>query len=291
VDSHAICELLASDIKIQDLIDKIDGSYALIWHNDKNKTINFLRNNERPLFLFEAENTYFTASEKELGIWILTRNDIKIKAITELTPWTHYELNIKKHEIKETEYKKPEKTAPPFRHFHTAGTKSYTSPVQDYLKNYLTRQFGIRLYNEVEIIVDTERKARHGSYNEYWGVLKADETIEVNFYSPNLYAVGDTVIGKYTNILGDDMSDIYMFVTETRPKEHKDVKKKPLLEFSDFESLPVDMQNKYKAITNCSICGTEYMVHPANSWKAKEYNKHVYGYSYVCGSCITKGLH
>lgn len=48
VDSEAICYLI-NKIGIEETLKEIDGAYALIWHDRSDKTINVLRNTERPL--------------------------------------------------------------------------------------------------------------------------------------------------------------------------------------------------------------------------------------------------
>lgn len=48
--------------------DKAHGAMALTWWDDRDQTLNFIRNNQRPLFFWRYKNTIIWSSEK----WILT---------------------------------------------------------------------------------------------------------------------------------------------------------------------------------------------------------------------------
>lgn len=56
-------------IGVEETIKKIDGAFALVWWNDETKELNFVRNDERPLFFSFSEDgkTLFWASEE----WML----------------------------------------------------------------------------------------------------------------------------------------------------------------------------------------------------------------------------
>lgn len=50
---------------IEDTIQKLDGAFALVWHNIKTNTVHLIRNSERPLFIAQnkAKDAVFFASE------------------------------------------------------------------------------------------------------------------------------------------------------------------------------------------------------------------------------------
>jgi len=65
-------------IGVEETVEKLNGAYALVWHNAKEQTISFLRNSERPLhycFSKDKKNVYY-ASEWKMLDWILDRNHI-----------------------------------------------------------------------------------------------------------------------------------------------------------------------------------------------------------------------
>lgn len=79
VDSENIMYSL-DKIGIDETIKKLDGSFALVFHNAEDNTLNMVRNDDRPLH-FAYANEYKTiigASEPGMIRWIAERNKIKI---------------------------------------------------------------------------------------------------------------------------------------------------------------------------------------------------------------------
>lgn len=58
-----------SCVGVDETVKKLAGAFALTWYNEEENTMNFIRNDERPLFLAESEDkrTVFWASE----LWML----------------------------------------------------------------------------------------------------------------------------------------------------------------------------------------------------------------------------
>ena len=56
---------------------KVDGAYACVWWNSKRRSLNMIRNNQRPLHVHVEPYRYIWASEKEMLNLVLTRNNIK----------------------------------------------------------------------------------------------------------------------------------------------------------------------------------------------------------------------
>lgn len=100
VDSNAVCNAFA-DGNFKEILRDIEGAYAFIWYNIKDKTLYFIRNDRRPLFVIETNNTYILASEAEMVEWICKRNNQTIKQITECAVGTLYSFNIDNLELKE----------------------------------------------------------------------------------------------------------------------------------------------------------------------------------------------
>lgn len=82
VDSHAIAHNLHKhDGDAQKAIGEIDAAYALIWYDFKKGTLNFLRNNERPLWFMETDNAYLWCSEYEMLDFAASRHKLKVKEL------------------------------------------------------------------------------------------------------------------------------------------------------------------------------------------------------------------
>jgi hypothetical protein len=71
VDSEAICYSIAHD-GAEETIKKLNGSFSLVWWDDQKKTLNFCRNDERPMYLSGTpdEKTCVFASEPEIITWL-----------------------------------------------------------------------------------------------------------------------------------------------------------------------------------------------------------------------------
>lgn len=82
-DSEALfCDINANGI--DESIQKISGAWALTFFDKKEKTINLIRNAERPLFFAykKGRSVLYWASEYELMMWILNRNRIEVEEDT-----------------------------------------------------------------------------------------------------------------------------------------------------------------------------------------------------------------
>lgn len=77
VDSEAICKALVTT-SIEELVPKLRGAFALVWTDSNEQTLNFVRNDERPLALAfnHKRNTIYWASEKDMLHWLLNREGI-----------------------------------------------------------------------------------------------------------------------------------------------------------------------------------------------------------------------
>lgn len=85
VDSHAICHSIA-ERGVEKTLNDINGAFTLVWYDEEQKKLFFIRNKERPLCLIETEDGWFFASEEDMLTWVLNRNNIKIKSITSDIP-------------------------------------------------------------------------------------------------------------------------------------------------------------------------------------------------------------
>ena len=78
VDSHAIAHTIHENGgNVEAALQKISGAYALIWHNFKEDTLNFVRNSQRPLHWVETKDSWIWASEANMLSWIVQRYNFK----------------------------------------------------------------------------------------------------------------------------------------------------------------------------------------------------------------------
>jgi hypothetical protein len=76
VDSHAITHAFA-ERDYREVIPELNGAYALIWYDAKEKKLHICRNDERPLWIVSTATVDYIASEEKMLEWILTRSGIQ----------------------------------------------------------------------------------------------------------------------------------------------------------------------------------------------------------------------
>lgn len=92
VDSHMLCKTIAEH-GINEAIKRFSGAAALVWWDDNEKSLNFLRNAERPLFLCELKDgTVAWASEKRFLDFFISHDKSRLDYAVEPKP-----LPIHKH--------------------------------------------------------------------------------------------------------------------------------------------------------------------------------------------------
>ena len=81
VDSKALTNAIAK-LGIKEAIAKTFGAYAIVYYDAKEKTLNLLRNKERPLALAFDQSTerVWFASEPKMLSWIAHRNNVSFSA-------------------------------------------------------------------------------------------------------------------------------------------------------------------------------------------------------------------
>lgn len=87
-DSEQIAYALSkvSPSAATDVLESLEGAFALIWADTRNSTLNFARNDERELYLgFTSTNSVLVASEKLMLEWLADRNKVTLEAV-ELLP-------------------------------------------------------------------------------------------------------------------------------------------------------------------------------------------------------------
>lgn len=80
VDTEAITHVIAETPDVEEALNKIDASYALVWYNTENHKLHIIRNNERPLYLaMTARGALWWASEASTLLYAAHRHDVTFK--------------------------------------------------------------------------------------------------------------------------------------------------------------------------------------------------------------------
>ena len=77
-DSEHIAYTMSKNSNIKEVLESIDGAYALVWFDTDKSTLNFARNNERPLHMASnrSGDLVYYASEEKMLDWCMDRNKI-----------------------------------------------------------------------------------------------------------------------------------------------------------------------------------------------------------------------
>lgn len=94
VDSAAICEAISTTDNVKELLGKITGAFVFIWYNVEQKKLYYVRNDQRPLYLIETEDTLAMASEPKLAEWIYARHNKQVKKVSAVTPMHLFSIKL-----------------------------------------------------------------------------------------------------------------------------------------------------------------------------------------------------
>ena len=99
VDSHALAHLFATT-PIEEAIPKIQGAFAMIWYDMKEKKVHFVRNEDRPLCIIQTKDFWIVSSEMGNVQWVCARNlSQTIQERTIIPPHDLYTWDIKTRNI------------------------------------------------------------------------------------------------------------------------------------------------------------------------------------------------
>lgn len=138
VDSAYIACAMAEVAEERELLEKLNGSYSLIWHNARDKSFNFARNDERPMYWINIPAWKGFAYASEMGMlgWLLDRNGIKTEGDFRFPALhTQYKIFLDKEKM--------EVKALPFdpRRNRSHGPPSHHTPHTDQLRAHLRAVF------------------------------------------------------------------------------------------------------------------------------------------------------
>jgi len=78
VDSEAMCHLLADHAvdQVDTVLGKVSAAYALIWFDARDDSLNIIRNNERPLYVWETNTAWYFSSEAIMLHFAMMRSNV-----------------------------------------------------------------------------------------------------------------------------------------------------------------------------------------------------------------------
>lgn len=193
VDSHAVAKAFQSRGHIE-VIEKIDGAFALVWYDAKEKKLHLARNNTRPLNLIETNTAWYISSEVGLVTWILGRQSspIKVLQVLELSPGKCYTFeigNTEKPTVQDIKLYSPK--SDPHKEVFRGGEetkKMIISRGVDVCKKILGKSkrkisVGDSVLFNLEDYVDLDNNEDYDGV--LWGSLNSDSQIKIRAYFRN----------------------------------------------------------------------------------------------------------
>lgn len=101
VDSEALAYHLEAALRnpnysldtFGEALAEVNGAYACIWYDQLRDKIQFMRNEQRPLWIADCEDMWALASEGSMLHWILGRNSMKYSKLEQIKTNTLYTLS------------------------------------------------------------------------------------------------------------------------------------------------------------------------------------------------------
>jgi hypothetical protein len=86
--------------KPRNVLEKINGAFSLVWYDNKDNSLHFARNDERPMYIgVSVHNDLIYASEKGMLEWLADRTHIKLRRIYDLKPGLHLTIYLENKNI------------------------------------------------------------------------------------------------------------------------------------------------------------------------------------------------
>jgi hypothetical protein len=161
-DSAWVAAMLEEEPDFREVEKEVYGPYVFVWHDKRDDTLNFVRNEGRPLFFLEGvDNSLWFASEELMMRWIMTRRNKQVRAVHELKPaeWVQFTPEGKVRTL----------TIPTYYKKRTVASIERESTVEGYLKTAEARRAlsttkhgkkQITTFEKMDVEKSTEEPAR-----------------------------------------------------------------------------------------------------------------------------------
>lgn len=272
VDSEAITYALVNE-KPENLIPELNGAFALIWYNAKEKKLYLTRNKERPLWIIQTPTIDIIGSEPGMLEWLYNRtyNKQEEAKYFETEKLFSYDCTDLSKEFEFTQLKK--KTI----FYPNPTTYPHSTPPNSQTMNMKTTCHGNINYND-SLTCKIQSIIEHSPYNiTLQGTLENKPDIKIKGFftgtreDVNKLIKSNYISGKVTGKHKSPEHDITIYLTQLTPVQ----------EIFDFKKKSFPYLN-YK----CSECNNN--IQPADTNKiliSYKKNKTIH---IKCPNCISK---
>lgn len=200
-DSEALYNHI-NEFGIEDAIKHCRGAYALTWFDRRDKTMNFLRNKERTLYvtLSESGKSVYWASEKWMLEVALSRQGIKYTDITLIAEDTWMHVKVEEGKLSDAQFQKV--LPPPAPVYQAYSGRAHGSYYYPYQGNTITKENSAfnssSLMGKTDIlleVVDATEDGAHGCFYTLHDPITKNEKIKL-YFSPKRgphFVAGDLI--------------------------------------------------------------------------------------------------
>ena len=188
-DSEHIIHSLANR-GVEDTIQDLDGSFALVWHDKSDHTMHFIRNDERPFHLafIKGQDTVVGASDKLMLKLLCSRSDLEIEKLYQTKVGREYIFQLE--DLKNpTEVDRKLYTPPVVQRFcpgvqqpgpkqqHQGNTTTTGVRTQNYRRaEVLLNQYGLTIGETIKFWIGNFQKYDNSANNTYGQVTGTWDT-------------------------------------------------------------------------------------------------------------------
>ena len=261
VDSDAIAYLLSEAQSPLEVLEKIEGAFSLVWYDELERTLNFARNKERPMFIstVKGSSSLLFASESGMIEWLADRLSIDVEDTVPLGvgKWLSVPLDLSKNKSILTKFKPKE------------GVEYYVNsyPRQSNVTSIISKKKYSYLegLEGVDVVLDSwtpynPQSVAAVSYGKLEGTYNKDLTIVVPSIQRSEYAdfLGKSVRVKIRNVVSDTLANgsilglsEFFKIQEEKDRKKEELRKalekedeeneklKGVIEYEDLQNLPV----------------------------------------------------
>lgn len=281
---------------VYETIPKLDGAFALAWYDKVDATVNFIRNEERPLFFTYTEDlkTVLWASEPWMLIVAAANNDVEILQPQLLPVGVLHTFDIPQVynqkitvRTRNIELFKPKYNTYTNNSFPKDKDKvTQLRPEQNDVKD----KFNLDKFmnKEVEFSVGSKEKNSYGiAYIQCW--LEEDSNIPVRVFAPEGGVLWEIMMSStetfkaFIKTCGVDNNGRYLIADLRTVIEVENKVDTPVLTFIGFEQEEISLE-EYKKRTHkgCAWCSSPVDENDADElvWFQKE--------DFICGGCAVQ---
>lgn len=260
VDSEAIAYAISETNDTIDILEKIDGAYSLVWYDKIDNTLNFARNDERPMFFghVKGSESVLYASEAGLLSWLASRNGIVLDKIVSSEVGKLYSFSLdEKEDVLISDFKPKEDEVTNWNDYYKNGYKNtyYSKSHVVYAKPAIKTKWD-HLVNQKEVFVQgNEWLPYNDNKAALWGKIEGIYNMEVNVTISSIQKnISVNLVNKLLVVKILSVTETQLFASLIRVADEEDIAIHTLLD-SDTKVIPFKkLEYKRALLSDSKVC-------------------------------------